>query len=132
MLEIEACDIQRELSMQYPNLSLGQPIYSGMHGMNSYEKRFLEYLIESGYVVFREPLIEDVDCIPDFFVYNPESGRGQIMEITLMRENGSSDRKTKLRKERQEESIRNCGIPYVILYREHLERIRNEDCKDLF
>jgi len=132
MLEIETYDLKRELCNKYPNLYLEEPVYESGYGMNSCEKNFLEYLIESGYVVFREPLIDDVDCIPDFFVYDPYSGRGQIVEITLMKEMGNGDRKTKKRKERQAERIRDSGIPYVILYREHLERIRNEDCKGLF
>ena len=49
---------------------------------------FLDLLLERELVVFREPLIEGVDCMPDFLVYNPKSGTGKLVEITLMKKNG--------------------------------------------
>ena len=119
----------------YPNLYLDPLTKYPAYGMNSYERRFLELLIERGMVVYRNPCIHGTDCFPDFFVFNPRSMRGKLVELTLLYENGgngNSDRKTKLRKERQRQNIEESGIPFVFLYREHLERIRESCCENLF
>ena len=119
----------------YPNLYLDTPIEFPDYGMNDYEGRFLELLIDRGMIVYREPYIEDLDCVPDFFVFNPRTMTGKIVEITLLYENrgnGNSDRKTRLRKQRQKERIEESGIPAIFLYREHLERIRESCCENLF
>ncbi len=44
--------------------------------MNSYEKRFSNILQSKGLVVFREPIIEGLNHIPDFFVYNRNCFKG--------------------------------------------------------
>ncbi|MDX9739065.1 MAG: hypothetical protein RBT33_01745 [Candidatus Dojkabacteria bacterium] len=136
------CDIQEELFERYPNMYLDSPVDMDFFEMSSCEREFVYLLQSRGLVVFREPLIkdvdcrEDIDCIPDFFVYNPKTRDGKIVEITMMKENGGAynnkERKTKARKKRQRESIERSGIPSVYLYREHLERIRKSCCCGLF
>ncbi len=135
-------DIQEELLERYPNMYLDSPMDIDLFEMNSCEREFVYLLQSRGLVVFREPLIkdidctQDIDCIPDFFVYNPKTGNGKIVEITMMKENGKAynnkERKTKARKKRQRESIERSGIPSVHLYREHLERVRKSCCDSLF
>lgn len=126
-------DIIENLTVKYPNLYLDDPITSGSDDMHTYEAKFLDLLLERELVVFREPLIEGVDCMPDFFVYNPKSGTGKLVEITLMKKNGNgTDRRTKQRKERQQDNIAQSGIPYVILHREELEKVRDYCRFDLF
>ena len=136
MLEVENKYMETvdELFLKYPALYLGQPFEGDYSGMNSYEAKFVNILLERDLIVFREPLIEDVDCIPDFFIYNPRSCTGKLVEITLMPKNGKGKNgfKTKMRKARQSESLANSGIPYVVLYREHLEKVREYCCLDLF
>jgi len=136
MLEVEEQNMELvgELSEKYPSLYLGEPFRGDFSGMNTYEARFVDILLERDLVVFREPLIADLDCVPDFFVYNPRSGSGKLVEITLMPRNGNGGNgfKTKIRKARQNESLASSGIPYVVLYREELEKVRDYCRWDLF
>jgi hypothetical protein len=136
MLEVEEQNMElvEDLSVKYPSLYLGEPFQGDFYGMNSYEARFVEILLERDLVVFREPLIANVDCVPDFFVYNCKRGSGKLVEITLMPKNGNGKNgfRTKMRKERQKESLASTGIPYVILYREELEKVRDYCRWDLF
>jgi hypothetical protein len=94
--------------------------------MNSYEKKFALLMIQLGFVVYREIDIDGFGRTADFFVINPFSRQGMLIELTLMddKETGVG-RKTKLRKERQVKALEGRGIPYVILYREDLNVIRH-------
>lgn len=135
--EQEAEYIER-ISFFYPQMILPPPLSvedmdQYIEGMNSYEKEFAKLLHSRGMVVFREPIIEGVDCKPDFFVFNPFTYGGKIVELTLCdKEFKNGKRDTIKRKKRQAERLEQIGIPYVILYRENLERIRRTCCENLF
>lgn len=141
-------EIPKELELEYmqciceiyPQMTLDPPLTTEnlegyIPGMSSYEREFVSLLQSRGIVVFREPLIEGLNCRPDFFVYNPSTRTGKIVEVTLYDKgysNGNGSYKSKNRKRRQEVSLQQMGIPYVILYRENLERIRRNCCPNLF
>jgi len=94
-------------------------------------------LLNNGLIVYPKPRIEDCIARPDFFVVNSKTGEGTIIEITLRRKNqwrgeGSRERKASARKQRQTLALEECGIPYVIFYREDQEMIRENIWSNLF
>lgn len=126
-------DIVSEVNTMYPQMHISSPLKyiepeKHVPGMNSYEKRFANILQTRGLFVFREPIIEGVSHIPDFFVYNPRSVQGKLVEITLydsqFKRYPLNERSIE-RKKRQIEEFRSCGIPFVAIYRENLESIRS-------
>jgi len=148
----ENIDIERvlsNLSQQYPQMYLDYPLvdddfeYGYLKGMNSYEFKFASYLVnDKKLLVFREPKIENCLHVPDFYIFNTLSNSGRLVELTLYDSNfiGYKDskrsyqeiKKSIRRKQEQVNEIKSCGIPYVILYREQLENIRQGCIKDLF
>ncbi|OGC36422.1 hypothetical protein A2369_01400 [candidate division WS6 bacterium RIFOXYB1_FULL_33_15] len=144
MLEEEELENQylliEALSERYPQMLLSPPLLpeeveSYVRGMNSYEREFVKILQNRGLIVFREPELCDYDCKPDFFVYNPYIDQGKIVEVTLLNKEFTSsncDRKTKERKIRQFKRMEASGIPFVVMYRENLENIREYCCRNLF
>ncbi len=131
----------------YPQMHLDSPLNDSdfttlTPGMNSYEFKFASFLYSNGYTLFREPTIENCVHVPDFFVYSPFDDSGKLVELTMYNREFTNCnvskrprnevKKTLLRKRNQLEEIKECGIPYIILYREELEYIRREYIKDLF
>jgi hypothetical protein len=103
--------------------------------MTSNEQAFASLVMSKGRVVYREPMFEDCDCVADFYIFNPHTGRGKVVEITLMSEHPSRrkySRKTINRKARQREELLSTGVPVVFLYLEHQKKIRRLCCEDLF
>ena len=125
-------EIVEEVELLYPQMHIDFPLNpilpdTFVEGMNSYEKRFANILQSKGLFVFREPIIDGVSHIPDFFVYNRRCFQGKLVELTLYdREfkHYSANEKSIARKKRQIEEFSNCGIPFVAIYRENLESIR--------
>ena len=70
------------------------------------------------------------------FIYNNQDDEELIKEILIPEFTAKKKlievKKTLLRKRNQLEEIKECGIPYIILYRKELEYIRKEYIKDLF
>lgn len=126
-------DVVNEVNTMYPQMYISSPLEyiepdKYIPGMNSYEKRFANLLQTRGLFVFREPIIDGLSHIPDFFVYNPRCIQGKLVELTLYDsqfKRVSADEKSIKRKKRQIEEFRNCGIPFVAIYRENLEAIRS-------
>lgn len=87
-----------------------------------------------GFTVYSEPQIEGCIATPDFFVINPRTKKGKLLEITLMGESQKKgkNKETFLRKQRQKEELINTGIPCIFLYRENQELIREYAWGDLF
>ncbi len=143
----EYTEIIENLSYVYPQLQLNPPLFYSdfdqyIQGMNSYEFKFANYLCSMGLYVFREPRIESCFHIPDFFVFNQSDCTGTLLELTLYNRDFTNCnthkrprnevKKTIERKKGQIQELENCGIPYMVLYREDLEIIRREYIKDLF
>jgi len=148
----ENIDVEKvlsNLSQQYPQMYLNYPLvcndfeYGYLEGMNSYEFKFASYLVSnSALLIFREPKIEGCFHIPDFYVFNTLSNSGRLVELTLYDSNYTGYRNSRRsyqetkksikRKQEQIEEIKGCGIPYVILYRQQLENIRQRCIKNLF
>ena len=87
--------------------------------------------------VYSQPIIEGCIAIPDFFIVNPRTGNGKLVEITLRsKDQGKGhtkrERGTYKRKLRQKEELENCGIPFLILTRENQKKIREYIWSDLF
>lgn len=124
--------LEDSITEEYPQLSLPNPLsdYTLSNNcvrMNSEEKQFAKLLLSRDMIVYREPRIELCDSIPDFFVYNPRTTNGKLVEITLSKmETGDK------RKRRQIRNLELCGIPFVILFREQMERIRKYSWHKLF
>jgi hypothetical protein len=148
----ENIDVEKvlsNLSQQYPQMYLDYPLvyedfeYGYLNGMNSYEFKFASYLVnDKNLLVFREPKIDSCLHIPDFYVFNTLSNSGKLVELTLYDSDFTGCRNSKRsyqevkksikRKQEQIDEIKGCGIPYVILYREQLENIRQRCIKNLF
>ncbi len=146
--------LENLINEQYPNLILPLPLNeeeldSRKCEMNYEERQFAKLLLSKGMIVYREPEIELCDSIPDFFVYNPRSCNGKLVEITLAymqkekkqeggqrkaRKNRKKEqmKASKNRKNRQKENLNLSGIPSVVLYREQMENIRRYCCNKLF
>lgn len=124
--------LENSIKDEYPQLFLSSPlddfsIANNSVRMNSNEKQFAKLLLSRDLLVYREPKIEFCDRIPDFFVYNPRTYNGKLVEITLSKSETSDKRKR-----RQIHNLELCGIPFVILFREHMEKIRQYCWGDLF
>ena len=105
-----------------------------LNELKSNEREFALLLLSKGLEVYPEPVIQGCTALPDFFVVNPKTGTGKIVEITLREKSSgkSKNRKTFLRKQRQTEELKNTGIPCIFLYRENQEKIRNYIWSKLF
>ena len=136
--ELELETVKYSIEDIYPQLVLQDPLFcdhSDLPYMHPVEREFATLLLTRGFIVFREPTILDCEHIPDFFIFNRRSQSGKLVEITLLKEdltNGHIGRKTKKRKERQLEALQECGVPFVVLYREQMENIRANCWEDLF
>jgi len=135
-----------QLSDLYPQMRLDMPLTDTdfdvlIPGMNSYEFKFASFFHREGYSIFREPYIFGCRHLPDFFMYSPFVNEGKLVELTMYnrgftncnvnRRPRNEVKKTLQRKRNQLEEIQDCGIPYIILYREELENIRKMYIKDL-
>ncbi len=135
------------LSSIYPQMHLKNDLFQSetngyIQGMNSYEMKFAEYLWSQNYYLFREPRIDGCNHLPDFFVYDRQTDSGLLLELTLYykdfancntsKKHRNEVKKSIERKRRQFDDLQNCGIPYLILYREDMEEIRRDYISDLF
>ncbi len=140
-------DIVDTLYLRYPHMHLDSPLDLSdsnqyIYGMNSYEMKFAYFTYSMGLVVFREPRIDNCIHIPDFYLFNPITLSGTLVELTLYNRDftncntGNRHRnevkKSIKRKQGQISELQGCGIPYIILYREELEQIRNNFINDFF
>ncbi|MCD4756397.1 hypothetical protein K8R20_02165 [bacterium] len=124
------------------SVELGSPLTeedSRMICMPVNERRFSELLLDfPQLIVFPQPVIESMVQIPDFYIFNVKNGFsiGKFVEITLfprekISNNGKGSKGIK-RKHRQIEAFRSSGLPFVFLYRENQERMREALCSELF
>ena len=125
-------DLNRELSLKYPQMILHRALdeydlQGRKTGMNKNEREFARLLIRRNFLVYREPEIRDCNRIPDFFVLNPRSGVGKLVEITLFFSDSIDNRKRQ-----QIAELESCGIPFVVLYREQMENIKRYVWRNLF
>lgn len=120
----------------YPQLVLPEPMFYSVNDfedIHPVELLFAQALHERGLVIYREPKVLEMLHTPDFYVYNPFAHSGKLVEITLMKRDGSkASQRTKERKERQIRELNNCGIPFCVLYRENLECMRRYSFEELF
>jgi len=127
-----------ENTNEYPRLKLPEPLSvedkDRLNELKTNEREFALLLLYKGFTVYPEPQIEGCLATPDFFVINPRTKKGKLLEITLMSENKRMGRKkeTFLRKQRQKEELIQTHIPCVFLYRENQELIREYAWGDLF
>jgi hypothetical protein len=109
---------------QHP--SLYEPAYNPM---NAYEKSVALLLISKGLMVYREIPIGTNGSNADFYVYNPKSKKGKLVEVTLIKKaykprEKLPSHKTRKRKSNQLLLLKATGMPFVVLYKENLESIR--------
>lgn len=124
--------LENSIKEQYPQLVLPSPlddvsVLNRKSTMNSNERQFAKLLLSKDMVVYREPRIQLCDSVPDFFVYNPRTFNGKLVEITLSPMRTNDDRKR-----RQIRNLELCGIPFVVLFREHMQNIRQYCWNELF
>lgn len=96
--------------------------------MTSHEKKVALLLLSKGLVIYREIPIGKNGSTADFYVYNPRSKSGKLVEVTLMKKSyrpkeKKPSYKTKKRKENQLDLLKATGMPFVVLYREEFESI---------
>lgn len=113
---------------------LYEPAYNHM---NSYEKEVALLFMSKGLLVYREIPIGSNGSTADFYVYNPKSKRGKLVEVTLIQQSYKPGEKkpsikTRKRKSRQLVLLKATGMPFVILYKENLNSIRKRLNTDLF
>ena len=111
-----------------------EPAYNRM---NPYEARLARFLISKGLSVYREIPLSTNGANADFYIFNPKSGKGKLVEVTLIYDNHPQgmklpSRKTRARKKRQLRVLEKTSIPFVILHKEQLTNIRRFQIKDLF
>lgn len=90
--------------------------------MHSEERAFAECLVKRGLMVYREPHVKDCDSIPDFYVYNPESHIGTVVEITMCERKALTARK----KKQIANLSRSCdfyGLRLMVLYRDNIRSV---------
>lgn len=136
-----------EFEVIYPQMHLTLPLNESdfttlTPGMNSYEFKFASFLFSNGFTIFKEPTILSCVHVPDFFIYSPYDSSGKLVELTMynreftncyVNKRPRNDVKRTLeRKKTQIKEIHECGIPYLILYREELESIRKQYIPNLF
>ncbi|GIK83992.1 MAG: hypothetical protein BroJett025_06140 [Patescibacteria group bacterium] len=114
--------------------SLYEPAYNTM---NEYERGVAQLFIEKGLLVYREVPIGTNGSTADFYVYNPRSKKGKLVEVTLIQQvynpgDRQPSHKTRKRKGRQLVLLNATGMPFVVLYKENLESIRKRLNRNLF
>lgn len=124
--------LKEHLTTVYPQLILPTPINSfdvnsKKFRMSDNEREFAKLLLTRDLIVYREPTIKDCTKVPDFFVYNPRTDNGKLVEITLYPSTTHDERKTE-----QVKALAMTGIPLVVLYKEHMENIKRYCCDELF
>lgn len=90
--------------------------------MHSEERAFAECLVKKGLMVYREPHIKDCDSVADFYVYNPESHVGTVVEITMCEKKALTPRK----KKQIANLSRSCdfyGLRLMVLYRDNIRSV---------
>lgn len=95
---------------------------SVMSSMHSEERAFAECMVKDGLIVYREPQIRDCNCIPDFYVYNPESEKGTVVEITMYEKATLSKRKRK-QISTLTEYCDFYDLRFIVLYRESIRKV---------
>lgn len=126
--------IQTQKSLTVADIASQNRWVTGEHNrtfqsMNTYERAFAKILIKKGLKVYREIPIADNGSTADFYVYNPRSKRGKLVEVTLLqKEYKKGDKKPSIktirRKDRQIETLEATGMTYVVLYKENFRAIR--------
>jgi len=124
------------------DVSLGKPIElledPRLLQMHSNERRYTEYLLRKGVIVFSEPELVGIQQCPDFFVWKPNTQMwetpysGFFYELTLcsradLESTSRYCKKKYARKRRQRELFDGLGLPIIYICREDQERIRSLD-----
>jgi hypothetical protein len=142
-------ELEQELNNHIEcEVSLGKPIElikdTRLIEMHSNERRYSEFLLRKGVIIFPEPELIGFEQKPDFFVWKPNTQMWQtpysgfFYEITLCSradlESGSKYCSKKYaRKRRQKEMFESLGLPMMYIYKEDQERIeRMQTWIDLF
>ncbi len=119
---------------EYPQMQLDSPV--DLKDMDSYlkldllEVAFTRLAQNNGLLVFKNPLIEEIEYIPNFFVYDPTIDKGKIVDLNISRIKANEKRYSKRfinRELGQIKKIEGMGIPTLLINRDMiLEMLVNE------
>ena len=136
-------DLENKLhSLLDIEVELHQPIIScydnRLRRMHSNERKYCNFLLQKGVIVFPEPNILGIKHTPDFFVWTLNTQMwetpysGVFIELTLCSQSdldsdSSYCRKKYARKRRQRDAFNRIGLPLMYVYKEDQERIPEMD-----
>ncbi len=131
---INPFEVMVTIYREYPQMQLDSPV--DLKDMDSYikldamERVFTRLAQESGFLVFKNPLIDEIEYIPNFFVYDPTLDKGKIIDLNISRIKANEKRYSKrfLKRELgQIKKIEEMGIPTLLINRDMiLEMLINE------
>ena len=124
---------------EFPQMLLDSPI--DLKERDSYAKLddlevvFTRVAQNSGLLVFKNPLIEEIEYVPNFFVYDPSTDKGKIVDLNISRIKANEKRYSKRFVKRelgQIKKIEEMGIPTILLDREKIVEMYINEKLDIF
>ncbi len=124
---------------EYPQMELDLPV--DLKDMDSYikldsmERVFTRLAQNSGLLVFKDPRIEEIEYIPNFFVYDPTLDKGKIVDLNISRVKANEKRYSKRfikRELGQIKKIEEMGIPTLLIDRDMILEMFTNERVDIF
>ena len=115
-------EVMVTIHKEYPQIELDSPV--DLKEMDSYikldsmERVFTRLVQENGLLVFKNPLIEEIEYIPNFFVYDPKLEKGKVVDLNISRIKDNEKRYSKRflnRELGQIRKIEEMGIPTLLI-----------------
>lgn len=128
-----------EIYNEHPYMLLDYPV--NLNEKESYqtldplERVFTRLAQQEELLVFKNPLIEGVNYIPNFFVYDSLEQRGTIVDLNILRFNGYNRREIKKEVKRNLKEIKKIekmGISTTLLNRDDLMSMLKNEKIDIF
>lgn len=119
-------DTNISLETSWDNIHLGLSERSSGNQFSRDEREYARMMIRLGFTVYREPVIKDCNHLPDFYICDPDSHFGVLVEITKSTKKYLSERKRRQIKS-LEEIAKFYNIPFFVLFKEDLDRLKGYD-----
>lgn len=137
--DLNPLEVMVTIYREYPQMELDSPV--DLKEMESYlklddmERVFTRVAQNSGLLVFKDPLIEEIEYIPNFFVYDPTLDKGKIVDLNIGRIRANEKRYSKrfLKRELgQIQKIEKMGIPILLVEKDMISEMLINERVDIF
>lgn len=120
---LSEADTYKSFENNIDDIHLGLQERMNGNQFSPHEREYARMMIRLGFKVYREPEIKDCNNLPDFYIVEPISDFGVLVEITKSSKYSLSERKKRQIKNLEEIS-RFYNIPFVALFKEDLDMLK--------